>query len=133
MSGIKKCPYCGAELPEAAAFCPHCVRSVRLRTEAKPPRLWGKFLRPALVLLAALLAAGVYRYMNRPQVIDPDGAELRYTLDGTEYQIVVGWINDRFEGARTVYQPVEEQEMLCIFPQCLYINDPASGDRKSVV
>ena len=127
MSGIKKCPYCGAELPEEAALCPHCARSVRLRTEAKPPRLWRKFLRPALVLLAALLAAGVYWYMNRPQVIDPGGPELRYTLDGTEYQIVVGWINDRFEGARTVYQPVEEQEMLYTFPQCLYINEPASG------
>lgn len=127
MSGIKKCPYCGAELPEEAAFCPRCARSIRPRAEAKPPRLWGRLLRPALVLLAVFLAAGVYWYMNRPQVIDPDGAELRYTLDGTEYQIVVGWIDNRFEGAETVYQPVEEQEMLYTFPQCLYINDPASG------
>ena len=102
MTEAKKCPYCGAGLPGEAAFCPHCARGLQRRTEAKPPRLWGKFLRPVLVLLAALLAVGVYWYMNRPQVLDPGGAELRYTLDGTEYQLVAGWINDRFEGAQTV-------------------------------
>ena len=127
MSEMKKCPHCGAALPEAAAFCPHCAQGVRLRKEARPPRLWGRSLRPVLVILAALLAAGAYRYGARPQVLDPGGAELRYTLDGTEYQIVVGWIDDRFEGAQTVYQPVEEREMLYTFPQCLYINDPANG------
>ena len=117
MSEMKKCPHCGAALPEAAAFCPHCAQGVRLRKEARPPRLWGRSLRPVLVILAALLAAGAYRYGARPQVLDPGGAELRYTLDGTEYQIVAGWIDDRFEGAQTVYQPVEEREMLYTFPQ----------------
>lgn len=127
MPETKQCHHCGAELPREAVFCPHCARSIRLRAEAKPPRLWGKFLRPALVLLAALLAVGAYWYGNRPQVIDPGGPELRYALDGAEYQLVAGWIDDRFEGAQTVYQPVEEREMLYTFPQALYINDPASG------
>lgn len=127
LSETKKCPLCGAALPEEAAFCPHCARSIQPRAEAAAPRLWGRLLRPALVFLAALLAAGAYWYGNRPQVIDPGGAELRYTLDGAEYQIVAGWIDNRFEGAQTVYQPVEEKEMRYTFPQALYINDPASG------
>lgn len=27
----RTCPYCGAELPEEASFCPFCARSVNQR------------------------------------------------------------------------------------------------------
>ena len=127
MTRTKKCPHCAAELPEEAAFCPHCAVSIAPRTAAGPPRLWRKPLRSALVLLAVLTAGVLCWQAGRPRVYDQDSAELLYTLDGAAYQIAAGWIDDPVEGARTLYQPVEEAEILYTFPQCLYVNDPASG------
>lgn len=37
----KQCKYCGAQLPEAASFCPHCAQSQIERKEAKPPAFFG--------------------------------------------------------------------------------------------
>ena len=34
---MKTCPHCGARMPEEAAFCPHCARSVNSRKEVTRP------------------------------------------------------------------------------------------------
>ena len=55
------CPYCGAELPEEASFCPYCARGVRARTEIVPPNpAWRRRVRRLLaVLVPVLLLAGL--------------------------------------------------------------------------
>ena len=58
------CPYCGASLPAEAAFCHHCIQSIRSRQALKvPSHLWRKTLKWAVgaVVLAAV-ALGLYRY-----------------------------------------------------------------------
>jgi len=62
----KTCPHCGAPLPEEAAFCPVCAKSVNQRTEPTPPRrtarhlVWGCV---AVVLIAAVLV-GVWAWQR---------------------------------------------------------------------
>ena len=125
---LKACPHCGAELPEEAAFCPRCARSVGQPRTIKPPLLRRRLLRVSLALLAVLIAAAAFRYASRPQVYDQGRPELLYTLNGTEYQLVVGWFNNRFTGAERIGQPVaEDEDRLYTFPQAFFINDPASG------
>ena len=41
----KQCGNCGAQLPEAASFCPHCAQSQIERKEAKPPAFFGAIYR----------------------------------------------------------------------------------------
>ena len=44
------------------------------------------------------------------------------------YQVLAGWMNDRFYPAQEITQPVNpEDDTLSTFPQCLYINHPDSG------
>ena len=58
----RTCPYCGAELPEEASFCPFCSRSVNQRQNVSPPSVrWRKAQRtavPVLILRKGLGLAG---------------------------------------------------------------------------
>lgn len=123
------CPHCGAPLPENAAFCPHCARSINQRTELTPPRppAWWKALRVGIPLLVlAGIVLGIHLY-NRPRAYDDSGtAEVIYTdKDGT-YQLLVGWSNDRYTPAPKITQRAELDGEYR-FPTCLHINHVDSG------
>ena len=124
----KSCPHCGAQLPEGASFCPHCAQDISQRKEVSPPRHMPRWaLYSALMVLAALLLTGGLYLRSRPQVCGNGTAEILYTDGGVTYQVLAGWINDRFDPAHQVYQPADVSDMLYTFPQCLYINHPESG------
>ena len=53
---MKKCPFCGADLPEEAAFCVYCMRSL---TEKKAPTLARKGNKRLWIIPAAVLVAGI--------------------------------------------------------------------------
>lgn len=127
METWKNCPHCGARLPEKAAFCPHCARSVNSRREIHPPRrLPGRMLRTSLVVLAVLaltLAAWLY---TRPKVYDNGTAEIIYTDHDGSYQILAGFGSDRF---RPIYESTEtvEEGVDYRMPSRLYINHVGTG------
>ena len=124
----KSCPHCGAQLPAGASFCPHCAQDISQRKKIPPPRhVPRRVLYSALMVLAALLLAGGLYLRGRPQVYDNGAAEVLYTDGGVTYQVLAGWLDDRFDPAHQVYQPVDVRDMLYTFPQCLYINHPESG------
>ena len=124
----KSCPHCGAQLPAGASFCPHCAQDISQRKKISPPRhVPRRVLYSALMVLAALLLAGGLYLRGRPQVYDNGAAEVLYTDGGVTYQVLAGWLDDRFDPAHQVYQPVDVRDMLYTFPQCLYINHPESG------
>lgn len=91
---VKSCPYCGAELPEEAAFCPWCAQDIHARQSVRvSSRRWRKWLKGAAVFVAlALLAAGVYDLCT-PDVYDAYG-ELTYTVNGNAYHLAVTFRND---------------------------------------
>ena len=125
---IRSCPHCGAQLPEVASFCPHCAQSVNRHEAVSPPRHMPRWaLYSALMVLAALLLARGLYLRSRPQVYDNGAAEVLYTDGGVTYQVLAGWINDRFDSAQEISQQVDVRDELYTFPQCLYINHPESG------
>ena len=117
----RRCPCCGALLPEEAAFCPHCARSLNRRTVVRPPNLaWLRWLRAAAALLVlAIVAGGLYLYL-RPQTWDAQGEVLYTDADGT-YQVVLAWPNSRFRPAYTICQRAEVG-VDYRFPVRLYVN-----------
>lgn len=123
------CPRCGAPLHPGAAFCPHCAQSVNARPPRRAPvPLRGKLIRaglPVAILLAALLAAWL---LTRPRVYDAGTAAEVFYRDGDgRYQIVAGWLNQRYEGAPQLRQVVEPEGSFT-FPQCLFINQADTGE-----
>ena len=63
----RKCPHCGANLPENAAFCPHCAKDIHPRKQAKTANpLLKKLLVGLLILVVAAAIGGVVWYCNRP-------------------------------------------------------------------
>ena len=122
----KTCPCCGAPLPEEAAFCPHCAKSLNRRSKNKPPRLTPKRLvLAALILLAALLlAAGAYAFLG-PKTYDGLGEVIYTDSDGT-YQLLSNVSSDRYYPMTEIHQDAGDQESYR-FPLRLYINHRDTG------
>lgn len=122
----KKCPNCGAELPEGASFCPHCAQSINDRTEPVPPKPFPRKAVYAIiaVVVAAAVALGVW-LMNRPKTYEGLG-EVIYADDDGTYQLVLAWPSDRYQPITEIHQNMEEGEN-GRFPIRLYINHKDSG------
>lgn len=105
----KTCPHCGTQVPKAAAFCPHCARSVNDRKEVHPPRrLSRRAVRVSLVFLVSLvliLAAWLY---TRPRVYDNGAAEIIYTDGDGSYQLLLNYFGSRFQPMAEYSEEVEE-------------------------
>ena len=123
---MKKCPYCGEELPEEAAFCPHCARSINDRETPKPPRpLPRRALKLGAALLAVLVLALTFWYVNRPQELEGCG-QLEYTDDEGTYQLAFGFPSNHFLGMEE--QTLAEEEGGDFrFPLRVYVNHVESG------
>ena len=98
----KNCPHCGAQLPNEAAFCPHCAGSIHKRTEVKLPRhMPGWALRSALIAVCILAVALAGWLHTRPKTYDDGGtATVIYTDRDGSYQLLLGWRNDPYTPAR---------------------------------
>ena len=67
----RKCPHCGADLPEEASFCPHCARTVHRRKAAKAPVPMLKRALLGLLALVLLSAAAVGLWLKlKPSTYD---------------------------------------------------------------
>lgn len=120
----KKCPHCGAELPEEASFCPHCAKSVNSREESRPPRrIPVKVLYACLLLFAAALAFFVY---NRPRTYDGMG-EVIYRGSGGSYQLLISTQKDRYTPMAAIETEAGDEEFYRI-PSWLYINRRDTGE-----
>ena len=123
----KNCPRCGARIPQEAAFCPCCARSVNSRKEIHPPRrLSRRAVRIALVVLASLalvLAAWLY---TRPRVYDNGTAEVIYTDSDGSYQLLLNHFGDRFQPMADYAEEVEEGTT-SNKPSRLFINHVDTG------
>ena len=123
----KNCPHCGAAMPEEAAFCPHCAKSVNRRNIIRPPRyIPGRVLRGAMAVLAVLaLVLTVWLY-TRPKVYDNGTAEVIYTDSDGSYQLLLNFFGDRFQ-PMTDYSEEVEEGTTSNKPSRLFINHVDTG------
>lgn len=118
-----KCPWCGGDLPENAAFCPHCAQFVRSRKEAAVPRPRRKKVLLGLLILAAFLAVGIGLWLVfSPKTYDGYG-EVRYG----DYQILLSQSNDRFTPSPTVSVQGEPEGQYRM-PSRLFVNSRDGQD-----
>ncbi len=122
----KKCPYCGAVLPEESSFCPHCARNLNPRAEQKLPRRFSAKLRITALLfcLAAVIGAAVY-LTTRPKTYEGMGEVIYSDSDGA-YQLLTSIFMERFE-PMALFETKAGWEEFYRFPSWLYINDRDTG------
>ncbi len=127
MNQQKTCPYCGAQLPDAACFCPHCAQDISERKKICPPRrMPRRALYNALIVffvLAVALAAWSY---IRPKVYDNGTAEVIYTDSDGSYQLLLNHFGDRFQ-PMTDYTEEVEEGTTSNKPSRLFINHVETG------
>ena len=127
---IKKCPHCGAVLPEGASFCPHCAQALSEHIRPKIPAVrWRKFLRRGVVflLLLALVIAGAVWYRSmRPREYDALG-EISYTDGDGSYRLMLC-------NSKRLYESVETYQLNALAgenyraPILLCVLDADSGE-----
>ena len=122
----KQCPFCGAPLPEEAAFCPRCAKSINRRSKNKPPRSFPARLLQRLLLccLTAVLALGIW-FRISPKTYDGLG-EITYTDSDGTYQLLSNVSSDRYYPMTEIHQDAGDQESYR-FPLRLYINHRDTG------
>ena len=124
----RKCPHCGADLPEEASFCPHCARTVHRRKAAKAPVPMLKRALLGLLALVLLSAAAVGLWLKlKPSTYDEYGQVIYTAGDGAVYQVLLASGSDRFtpQPELTVSCEADGQYRM---PSRLYINDSGSGE-----
>ena len=97
----KKCIYCGAELADEAAFCPHCAKSQIPKTKMKAPVTgWQKKLMiivaAAFGVLLAVLLSRLPSFLSEKGIIHlpqtyAGGASLQYADADDEYELVIAF------------------------------------------
>ena len=122
----KKCPHCGAFLPEEAAFCPRCANVLTRRTLKKPPRhVPARLLRLlGFLCLAAALAAVLWSSLS-PKTYEGTG-EVTYADSDSSYQLISNVSTDRYYPMAEIPQIAGDQESYR-FPLRLYINYRDTG------
>ena len=96
------CPHCGAPLPEAASFCPHCAQSVRTPETVQAPPARRRRLPGIAALILVIAAAGGWFFFGR----DPDPRPVPVIVEEDENGMCV----------------VDADLMRSYFPEVTYIN-----------
>lgn len=129
-----KCPYCNAELPDEASFCPHCARSLKERKEVAAPRPYRRKI-VITALCAALVLAGIaiYSAANRAGIYETDGAYLAYSDSDGDFELVAAFFPGDIENkkpvkSKTVSQVVDEESnmpvMIGVYRDGKLLEDP---------
>jgi hypothetical protein len=121
---MNKCPYCGAPLPEEAAFCPSCARSISERREVAAPKpVLGKLIRFGVpILLICAIAVCVFLY-TRPKTYDSGEAGQVVYVDGdTEYQLLINQFQENRYTPLAYKEQAAEQDGDYRVPVRLFVN-----------
>lgn len=127
---MKNCIHCGAQLPDAAGFCPYCRRKQQAEDERRVRRRsWGKLMIIGTVVLLALLAWGIaalaahLRYT--PGSFATQSSSLNYSDRSGSYVLVLRW--DTGESGDLVSRVISEGEQGRA-ASLLYAYDAESGE-----
>ena len=126
---MKKCPFCGSELPEEASFCPHCAKSLNSRLRPELPRRFPRFVLRLILIFVLLFAAGcAFYFHSRPKTYDSQqSGVLSYTDQDGSYQLLINHsVSDRYQSMGQIDLSAGEEESYR-FPLFLYVNDLGSG------
>ncbi len=127
---MKKCMHCGAQLPDAAGFCPYCRRRQITEDERKARRRpWGKLIAIGTVVVLALAvwgAAALFSHLRyTPVTVSSETASVEYSDRSGSYVLNLRW--ETGESAREVSRVLSEgQEGTAV--SLLYAYDAQSGE-----
>ena len=135
---MKKCIYCGKELPDEASFCPYCSRSQVEKEDAAPPKVLGRKWLTIIGLAILVIAAVLVLILRRqPKTYDDnDSALVVYTDEnGTAYHVLLRSSASclfRWREPQPLYaREVPSDQEALVMPLQLYIFDEATEKNAS--
>lgn len=122
-SNLKKCPFCGKELPLEETFCPYCVHRLDVEENKKEERVSNKKTKWHIVLICiaamCILLSGSFvfykTFSNRQQ---ENGSKISDSMN--DYGI--GMVYNRLAQIENESQYTEEQKMAVKYYDNNYIN-----------
>ena len=136
-----KCPYCKAEIPDDASFCPHCAHSLKEKKQVAPARPFRrKIIITALCAVLVLAGIAIHSAANRAGTYEANGAWLSYADGDGEYELIATFFpgdieNNRPVDSKSVSQVVDEEShmpvMIGVYKDGELLDDPEEFFSKS--
>ena len=109
---MKKCVYCGRELPEQASWCPYCEKEQKEPQVIYAPAGHRKTKMFIVCAVVAVLLLGMYSYAtwrrHEPKVYE-GGSQVDYMIDGKEIRVFLCFANSKV--AKGVSEEARENKL----------------------
>ena len=134
---MKKCVYCGKELPDEASFCPHCSHSLIEKQTPATPIVFGRtqwFIGILAVLITVVILVSALH--KRPKTFDDqETAEILYSVNGTTYHVLLrSNVGDPFhwrEPEAIYARKIPSNDESFVMPLQLNVFDEATSENAS--
>ena len=132
---MKKCIYCGAELPDDSNFCFSCAKAQSAKQEVKVPALRRRKLLGIGIVLTVIIAAAIVIYSaTGNKIIEADGAEMIYRQNGSVWRFLLRnstYDNYHWQTPQGVYKRVVQEAQTGAIPLQLYVYDEETGSSRA--
>ena len=130
---MKKCIYCGQELPADASWCPYCEKAQDQTEEVKTPVRKRRLLIACTAFVLLLVTGGILLYRYHSPKVYEGGSSLDYRINGKNCRVLLSFDSDAGLTGNSMDQ-VTGQELpgnASAFPSQLFAwsaDDPAIMD-----
>lgn len=112
-----KCKYCGADLPEASPFCPHCAKNLIEKKDINAPMVWRKKTIISVISVAVIaVLVAVCVFFTMPRTYSGEGS-VKYSASSGEYEFITAFhptnIKERHSvDSQTIRMPKGEESAI---------------------
>ena len=104
---MKKCIYCGKELPDQASWCPFCEKEQQEVKEVPVPSRRRRKIIGFTAAAILLCACGIWIYMRHSPKVYEGGAKVLYKIDGKDCSVFLSFRSDAYKTGKETAELID--------------------------